>query len=95
MRKNPPNYYHKLYFYFALQLEKFRSHNAQWMNMVETQQQLDESAYYNGAALDDDDENLPDYLTSSYLDECMLYSADDPERNASAMSLNGQPVVNG
>lgn len=58
--------------------------------MVETQQQLDESAYYNGAPMDDEDENLPDYLTSSYLDECMLY--DDPERIASAMSTAGQPM---
>lgn len=60
--------------------------------MVETQQQLDESAYYNGATMDGD-ENLPDYLSSSsYLDECMLYAGDDPERTASGMSIAGQPL---
>lgn len=64
------------------------------MNMVETQQQLDESAYYNEAPLDED-QNLPDYLSSSYLDECMLYSSDDPDRIASAMSMAAQPAVNG
>lgn len=65
--------------------------------MVETQQQLDDSTNYDTAVDEDEDQDyshadLPGYLTSSYLDECMLYGPDDPERIASAMSSAGQPV---
>lgn len=76
-----------------IKLEKFRSHNAQWMNMVETQQELDQDggggggSYYDslgdveggdrdGADADGFGDDLPAYLTSSFLDECMLYSDD-------------------
>lgn len=39
-----------------IKLEKFRSHNAQWMNMVETQQELDEeesASYYDSMGADE------------------------------------------
>lgn len=64
-----------------IKLEKFRSHNAQWMNMVETQQELDDTASYYNSLGDEDDEygnELPAYLTSSFLDECMLYQEETP-----------------
>lgn len=94
-----------------IKLEKFRSHNAQWMNMVETQQELEQDgggggggSYYDslgdvGGGDNDDDamaiggradangfgDDLPAYLTSSFLDECTLYSDD-----ASAGSNGGK-----
>lgn len=85
-----------------IKLEKFRSHNAQWMHMVETQQQLDDGASYcqslGGADEDDAVEpyahDMPAYLTSSsFLDECMLYqSTEEDEEEEPDEQHNGRPV---
>ncbi|XP_055375218.1 kinesin-associated protein 3 isoform X2 [Condylostylus longicornis] len=54
-----------------IKLEKFRNHNSQWLNMVEAQQDLQED--YVGA--DEDETELPTYLTSEYLDQCDIYNS--------------------
>lgn len=78
-----------------IKLEKFRNHNAQWLSMVESQQEQDDSQYYG--QIEDDD--LPPYLTSDYLDQCMLYQSPDSNDNsehnyrvASGLSNHSRPV---
>ncbi|XP_058816467.1 kinesin-associated protein 3 [Topomyia yanbarensis] len=80
-----------------IKLEKFRNHNSQWLSMVETQEETDDIQDYG--PMDDDDGDLPGYLTADYLDQCMLYqsgeSNDDGEvnnRSTSAMSNYSRPV---
>ncbi|XP_053694535.1 kinesin-associated protein 3 isoform X2 [Sabethes cyaneus] len=80
-----------------IKLEKFRNHNSQWLSMVETQEEIDDIQDYG--PMDDDDGDLPAYLTSDYLDQCMLYqsgeSNDDGEannRSTSAMSNYSRPT---
>lgn len=58
--------------------------------MVESQQELDDQPYYG--PLEDDDTELPAYLTSEYLDQCMIYDADNNIRNASALSNYSRPI---
>lgn len=81
-----------------IKLEKFRNHNAQWLSMVESQQE-DESQYGFGPMEDDEDVDLPPYLTSEYLDQ--LYNSGDPNSNenselnfraTSAMSNFSRPI---
>uniref|UniRef100_A0A8D8DR01 Kinesin-associated protein 3 n=1 Tax=Culex pipiens TaxID=7175 RepID=A0A8D8DR01_CULPI len=64
-----------------IKLEKFRNHNSQWLSMVETQEETDDIQDYG--PMDDDDGDLPAYLTSDYLDQCMLYQSSGGE------SVNG------
>lgn len=80
-----------------IKLEKFRNHNSQWLSMVETQEETDDIQDYG--PMDDDDGDLPAYLTADYLDQCMLYqsgeSNDDGEgnnRSTSAMSNYSRPM---
>ncbi|XP_055523469.1 kinesin-associated protein 3 [Wyeomyia smithii] len=80
-----------------IKLEKFRNHNSQWLSMVETQEEIDDIQDYG--PMDDDDGDIPAYLTSDYLDQCMLYqsgeSNDDGEannRSTSAMSNYSRPT---
>ncbi|XP_055614070.1 kinesin-associated protein 3 [Uranotaenia lowii] len=81
-----------------IKLEKFRNHNSQWLSMVETQEETDDIQDYG--PIDDDDGDLPAYLASDYLDQCMLYqsgeSNDDGEsnnnRSTSAMSNYSRPM---
>lgn len=49
--------------------------------MVETQEETDDIQDYG--PMDDDDGDLPAYLTSDYLDQCMLYQSSGGE------SVNG------
>lgn len=58
--------------------------------MVESQQELDDNPYYG--PLEDDDAELPAYLTSEYLDQCMLYQNEDADRMTSAMSNYSRPI---
>ncbi|CAD7091013.1 unnamed protein product [Hermetia illucens] len=77
-----------------IKLEKFRNHNAQWLNMVESQQDQDDGQDYG--TLDDDDGELPPYLTSDYLDQCDLYNcaeeAENITRGSPASSTYSRPV---
>lgn len=83
-----------------IKLEKFRNHNAQWLTMVESQQEQDESQYFE--PIEDDDAELPPYLTSEYLDQCMLFNQTEPTnssensehnfRATSAMSNYSRPI---
>lgn len=51
-----------------IKLEKFRNHNSQWLTMVEThQEEVDDSTYYG--QMEDDDGELPPYLTTDYFDQ--------------------------
>uniref|UniRef100_A0A1L8DUQ1 Putative kinesin associated protein kap n=1 Tax=Nyssomyia neivai TaxID=330878 RepID=A0A1L8DUQ1_9DIPT len=74
-----------------IKLEKFRNHNAQWLTMVETQQE-DSHEFGN---VDD----LQSFIPSEYLDQCRLYqsgeSNDDSEcnyRGASDLSNCSRPL---
>lgn len=83
-----------------IKLEKFRNHNAQWLSMVESHQEVDDSTYYG--QMEDEDDELPQYLTSDYFDQ--LYqqqqnhhsddgTSENGMRNNSAMSnYNSRPV---
>ena len=61
--------------------------------MVESQQELDDNTYYD-CGLDEEDGDLPKYLTAGYLNECMLYQNEDVDniRNASALSNSSRPM---
>lgn len=58
--------------------------------MVESQQELDDNPYYG--PLGDDDADLPAYLTSEYLDQCMMYQSEDADRLPSALSNYSRPI---
>lgn len=81
-----------------IKLEKFRNHNSQWLSMVETQEETDDIQDYG--PMDDDDGDLPAYLTADYLDQCMLYQSgesngddgDSQNRSTSAMSNYSRPM---
>lgn len=61
--------------------------------MVESQQELDDNPYYDQIGDEDDDADLPAYLTNEYLDQCMLYQCEDPDRlSSSAQSSYSRPV---
>ncbi|XP_055711983.1 kinesin-associated protein 3 [Phlebotomus papatasi] len=71
-----------------IKLEKFRNHNAQWLTMVETQQDHEDSQDFGNV----DDVDLQSFIPSEYLDQCRLYqsgeSNDDSESNYRATSVN-------
>ncbi|XP_059618784.1 kinesin-associated protein 3 isoform X2 [Phlebotomus argentipes] len=78
-----------------IKLEKFRNHNAQWLTMVETQQDHEESQDFGNV----DDVDLQSFIPSEYLEQCRLYqsgeSNDDSESNyraASALSNYSRPL---
>uniref|UniRef100_A0A7G3APG4 Putative kinesin associated protein kap n=1 Tax=Lutzomyia longipalpis TaxID=7200 RepID=A0A7G3APG4_LUTLO len=78
-----------------IKLEKFRNHNAQWLTMVETQQENEDSQEFGNV----DDVDLQSFIPSEYLDQCRLYqsgeSNDDSENNyrtTSALSNNSRPL---
>lgn len=62
--------------------------------MVESQQDQDDGQDYG--TLDDDDGELPPYLTSDYLDQCDLYNcaeeAENITRGSPASSTYSRPV---
>lgn len=87
-----------------IKLEKFRNHNAQWLEMVEAHQEENDSSFYgqmNGDD-DDDDNDLPAYLPADYFfqsqqqqsdDALTVGSSSDQMRNSSAMSsYTSRPV---
>ncbi|KAL7036101.1 hypothetical protein ACKWTF_008691 [Chironomus riparius] len=57
-----------------IKLEKFRNHNSQWLTMVETHESDDIQDY---GAVDDEDTDLPVYLTSDYLTQIYQSSNED------------------
>uniref|UniRef100_A0A182N1L0 Kinesin associated protein kap n=1 Tax=Anopheles dirus TaxID=7168 RepID=A0A182N1L0_9DIPT len=79
-------------------LEKFRNHNSQWLSMVDSQEAADDIQTYG--PIEDDEADLPTYLTSEYLDQLYLLGgdggADDAEcnkhRSGSSMSNYSRPV---
>uniref|UniRef100_A0A6B2EDZ3 Putative kinesin associated protein kap n=1 Tax=Phlebotomus kandelakii TaxID=1109342 RepID=A0A6B2EDZ3_9DIPT len=78
-----------------IKLEKFRNHNAQWLTMVETQQDHEDSQDFGNV----DDVDLQSFIPSEYLDQCRLYqsgeSNDDSESNyraTSALSNYSRPL---
>lgn len=76
-----------------LQLEKFRNHNSQWLSMVETQQDNDDTNDFGNAA--DEDGELPNYLTTDYFDHCLLDNLnEDGDANNRTLSANssGRPT---
>ena len=66
--------------------------------MVETQEDNEDTQDFG--ALEEDDADLPAYLTSDYLDQCLLYQAasdsneelEPKNRSASAMSNYSRPL---
>ncbi|XP_037026202.1 kinesin-associated protein 3 isoform X4 [Bradysia coprophila] len=73
-----------------LKLERFRNYNEQWINMVESYQEMEDNTYYDQF---EDDDKQP-YLTADYLDQCMLYQSEDSDnmRVNSAMSNGSRPL---
>uniref|UniRef100_A0A182QJ16 Kinesin associated protein kap n=1 Tax=Anopheles farauti TaxID=69004 RepID=A0A182QJ16_9DIPT len=80
-------------------LEKFRNHNSQWLSMVDSQETADDIQTYG--PIEDDEADLPTYLTSEYLDQLYLLGGDggapdDPDcnkhRSGSSMSNYSRPV---
>lgn len=61
--------------------------------MVESQQEVDDSLYYDGL-MENEETELPPHLTSKYLEQCILYQNDDPDnlRITSAMSNYSRPI---
>lgn len=87
-----------------IKLEKFRNHNAQWLEMVEAHQEENDSSFYgqlNGDDVDDDND-LPAYLPADYFFQAQQHQSDDAQtvgsssdqmRNSSAMSsYTSRPV---
>lgn len=74
----------------SFQLERFRNYNEQWINMVESYQEMEDNTYYDQFG---DDSKQP-YLTADYLDQCMLYQSEDSDnmRVNSAMSNSSRPL---
>lgn len=90
-----------------IKLEKFRNHNAQWLEMVEAHQEENDSSFYGQMNADDDDDDtgLPAYLPADYFfqaqaqqqnqsdDAMTVGSSSDQMRNSSAMSsYTSRPV---
>ncbi|XP_053677895.1 kinesin-associated protein 3 [Anopheles nili] len=82
-------------------LEKFRNHNSQWLSMVDSQENADETLAYGGSIEDPDEADLPTYLTSEYLDQLYLLNADTTNddsndysklRSSSSLSNYSRPV---
>lgn len=81
-----------------IKLEKFRNHNAQWLEMVEAHREENDSSLYGQMNGDDgdDDNDLPAYLPADYFfqsqqqqqsdDALTVGSSSDQMRNSSAMS---------
>lgn len=57
-----------------IKLEKFRNHNSQWLTMVETHEADDIQDY---GTVEDEDADLPAYLTSDYLTQIYQSSNED------------------
>lgn len=88
-----------------IKLEKFRNHNAQWLQMVEAHQEENDSSLYGQMNGDDgeDDNDLPAFLPADYFfqaqqkqqsdDAMTVGSSSDQMRNSSAMSsYTSRPV---
>lgn len=59
-------------------MEKFRNHNLQWLNMVETQQDYDDNSY--SSPIEYADHNISPYLTTaSNLDQFLQNAKDESE----------------
>uniref|UniRef100_A0A182W502 Kinesin-associated protein 3 n=1 Tax=Anopheles minimus TaxID=112268 RepID=A0A182W502_9DIPT len=78
-------------------LEKFRNHNSQWLSMVDSQEAADDIQTYG--PIEDDEADLPTYLTSEYLDQLYLLGGDtnddndcNKHRSGSSMSNYSRPV---
>nr|XP_040224868.1 kinesin-associated protein 3 [Anopheles coluzzii] len=78
-------------------LEKFRNHNSQWLSMVDSQENADDIQTYG--PIEDDEADLPTYLTSEYLDQLYLLGGDGADENdcnkhrsGSSMSNYSRPV---
>lgn len=57
-----------------IKLEKFRNHNSQWLTMVETHEVDDIHEY---GTIEDEESDLPAYLTSDYLTQIYQSSNED------------------
>lgn len=85
-----------------IKLEKFRNHNAQWLDMVEAHHEENGDSTYYGQMDAEDDNDLPAYLPSDYFYQSQQQQAQsddgqtngsDQMRNSSAMSsYNSRPV---
>ncbi|XP_052901215.1 kinesin-associated protein 3 [Anopheles moucheti] len=78
-------------------LEKFRNHNSQWLSMVDSQETADDIQTYG--PIEDDEADLPTYLTSEYLDQLYLLGGEtndendcNKHRSGSSMSNYSRPV---
>ncbi|KFB52104.1 AGAP000187-PA-like protein [Anopheles sinensis] len=78
-------------------LEKFRNHNSQWLSMVDSQEDVDDIKTYG--PIEEEEGDLPAYLTSEYLDQLYLSGGDSNDdadcnkmRSGSAMSNYSRPV---
>lgn len=89
-----------------IKLEKFRNHNAQWLEMVEAHREENDSSFYGQLDGDDaDDNDLPAYLPADYFfqsqqqqqqqsdDALTNDSSSDQMRNSSAMSSSASRPV--
>jgi len=89
-----------------IKLEKFRNHNSQWLNMIETQknnENIDDidnenDDDYDNQLYKEDDNNLSKYLNSDYLDQCFYQNPtnndNDADSNfrATSSTSNSRPV---
>lgn len=88
-----------------IKLEKFRNHNAQWLEMVEAHQDENDSSFYGQMNGDDgdDDDDLPAFLPADYFfqaqqqqqsdDALTVGSSSDQMRNSSGTSsYTSRPV---
>lgn len=66
-----------------IKLEKFRNHNSQWLNMIETNQDDFEDSVYFGQ-MDEEEGDIPPYLASDYLRQFYQQSHDQRSDDGSS-----------
>jgi Kinesin-associated protein (KAP) len=72
-----------------IKLEKFRNHNSQWLNMVESQEVNNSHIDEN---YDAEDNDLPIYLTSDYLTQIYESGGDSGSSLSNGSNIDSRPV---
>jgi Kinesin-associated protein (KAP) len=78
-----------------IKLEKFRNHNSQWLDMVESQQTNEEETPDFGPLDDEDEDGVPPYYMNQYSMDMINDSNDELESNArtnSGLSNHSRPI---
>lgn len=68
-----------------IKLEKFRNHNSQWLSMVETES----SDFFNDIG-EEEDAEMPVYLTSDYLTQ--IYQSGESNENTTPSNASSRPM---